>query len=83
MSKRLIVNADDYGHTHGVSQGIRLAHLRGIVTSTTAMMNYRGAEDDLRKATHECPRLGLGLHLVLTSGNPVLPVEKVPDLVDG
>ncbi|MBA3075615.1 MAG: ChbG/HpnK family deacetylase [Anaerolineae bacterium] len=82
MSKRLIVNADDYGHTRGVSQGIRLAHLRGIVTSTTAMMNYPGAVDDLRMAVKECPRLGLGLHLVLTSGRPVLPAEKVPDLVN-
>lgn len=83
MSKRLIVNADDYGHTRGVSLGIRQAHLRGIVTSTTAMMNYPGADADLRDAARECPRLGLGLHLVLTSGSPVLPVNKVPDLVDG
>lgn len=83
MTKRLIVNADDYGHTRGVSLGIRQAHLRGIVTSTTAMMNYPGADDDLRDAVRECPRLGLGLHLVLTSGNPLLPAEIVPDLVDG
>jgi chitin disaccharide deacetylase len=82
LSKRLIVNADDYGHTRGVSQGIRQAHLRGIVTSTTAMMNYPGAVDDLRMAVKECPRLGMGLHLVLTSGSPVLPAEKVPDLVN-
>lgn len=83
MSKRLIVNADDYGHTRGVSQGIRQAHLRGIVTSTTAMMNYPGAAEDLRTALKECPQLGLGLHLVLTSGKPVLSAELVPDLVDG
>jgi predicted glycoside hydrolase/deacetylase ChbG (UPF0249 family) len=82
MSKRLIVNADDYGHTRGVSLGIRQAHLRGIVTSTTAMINYPGAKGDLREAVRDCPRLGLGLHLVLTSGNPVLPVDIVPDLVD-
>lgn len=83
MNKRLIVNADDYGHTRGVSQGIRQAHLRGIVTSTTAMMNYPGADDDLREAARECPRLGLGLHLVLTSGKPLLSAKKVPDLVNG
>jgi predicted glycoside hydrolase/deacetylase ChbG (UPF0249 family) len=82
MTKKLIVNADDYGHTRGVSSGIRQAHLRGIVSSTTAMMNYPGADDDLREATRECPRLGLGLHLVLTSGKPLLPADKVPDLVD-
>lgn len=82
MSKRLIVNADDYGHTRGVSLGIRQAHLQGIVTSTTVMMNYPGANEDLRDAVKECPRLGLGLHLVLTSGKPMLPAEKVSSLVD-
>lgn len=82
MTKQLIVNADDYGHTAGVSLGIRQAHLNGIVTSTSVMMNYPGAEADLRQAVKECPRLGLGLHLVLTSGKPVLPVEKGSGLVD-
>lgn len=76
MRKKLIINADDYGHTRSVSLGIRQAHLQGIVTSTTAMMNYPGADDDLRDSVKECPRLGLGLHLVLTSGCPVLPAEK-------
>ena len=34
MGIRLIVNADDYGRTPGVSAGIRDAHQRGIVTSS-------------------------------------------------
>lgn len=82
MTKRLIVNADDYGHTSGVSQGIRQAHLQGIVTSTTAMMNRPAAADELRVAVDLCPKLGIGVHLVLTSGVPVLPAEKLPSLVN-
>jgi predicted glycoside hydrolase/deacetylase ChbG (UPF0249 family) len=81
MSRRLIVNADDYGLTRGVSHGIREAHLRGIVTSTTAMMNMPGVDDDLRLAMEETPRLGLGVHLVLTASRPALPPGQVPDLV--
>ena len=42
MSKRLIVNADDYGRTTGVVEGILRAHQQGIVTSTTAM--FRGLQ---------------------------------------
>ena len=34
----LIVNADDYGYTAGVSEGIRRAHRQGIVSSTSVMM---------------------------------------------
>ena len=34
-ARSLIVNADDYGLTAGVSRGILDSHHRGIVTSTT------------------------------------------------
>lgn len=82
MAKRLIVNADDYGHMEGVSRGIRDAHLHGIVTSTSTMMNRPYAKQALKLAMGETPKLGLGVHLCLTSGRPVLPVEKVKSLVD-
>lgn len=81
MSVRLIVNADDYGHTSGVSAGIREAHLHGMVTSTSAMMNRPNAIQALPLAVQSCPRLGIGVHLVLTSGWPVLPAGKVGSLV--
>ena len=79
--KRMIVNADDYGHTPGVAQGIRRAHLQGIVTSTRAMMNRPAAFAEVARTAELCPRLGVGVHLVLTSGVPELPPEQVPSLV--
>jgi hypothetical protein len=39
VARRLIVNADDFGLTAGVSRGILDAHRRGIVTSTTLLVN--------------------------------------------
>ena len=81
MVQRLIVNADDYGHTTGVSAGIRSAHLKGIVTSTTVLINRPYASEALRLAKVECPRLGMGLHLVLTAGKPLLSAEQIPSLV--
>ncbi len=83
MSTKLIVNADDYGHTPGVSAGIRKSHLDGIVTTTTVMMNYADALAAIRAALATCPRLGLGVHLVVTEGAPLLPREQVPTLVRG
>ena len=82
MLKQLIVNADDYGHTSGISLGIRQAHLNGIVTSTSAMMNRPTAREAIQIAQEECPKLGLGLHLVLTTGKPLLPAGEVGSLVD-
>ena len=82
MRRRLIVNADDYGQTPGVSAGIRQAHLEGIVTTTTVLANRPEALDAIRVARHRTPDLGLGVHLNLTSGRPCSPPESIPSLVD-
>ena len=81
MKKQLIVNADDYGYTPGISEGIRRAHLEGIVTSTSAMLNGAYIDRELPELIRQCPRIGVGLHLVLTVGKPVLPVEELPVLM--
>lgn len=73
--KRLIVNADDYGYTPGISAGIRRAHRDGIVTSTTVMMTMPGADGALNVLKARAPTLAVGVHLVLTAGTPfTLPV---------
>jgi predicted glycoside hydrolase/deacetylase ChbG (UPF0249 family) len=82
LSRKLIVNADDYGLTSEVSRGIREAHLRGIVSSTNAMMNMPGVESELKEAIDKTPRLGLGVHLNLTAGSPLLEAGQIPSLVD-
>jgi predicted glycoside hydrolase/deacetylase ChbG (UPF0249 family) len=82
VSSFLIVNADDFNLTDGVSRGILTAHRDGIVTSTTVMVNLPGLEQS-RDLACEFPRLGLGLHLNLTFGPPVLPPGRVASLVEG
>lgn len=79
--KQLIVNADDYGRTQGVSSGIRRAHINGIVTSTSVLMNMPSVLDDLQMLNEECPKMGVGVHLVLTKGEPVLASTKTSSLV--
>ncbi|MBN1121422.1 MAG: ChbG/HpnK family deacetylase [Anaerolineae bacterium] len=81
MLRRLIVNADDFGLTPGVSHGIIKAHREGIVTSTSVMINMPYAEQSLRLVQQEAPNLGIGLHLNLTAGKPVSPPEEIPDLI--
>jgi predicted glycoside hydrolase/deacetylase ChbG (UPF0249 family) len=80
MTIRLIINADDYGRTPDISRGIRDAHLRGMVTSSTAMMNMPAVVNEIKVALKETPNLGLGVHLVLTSGKPLLPADQLPSL---
>lgn len=82
MSKRLIINSDDYGRTPDISRGIRESHLHGVVTSTTCMMNIPTTAEDIAIALRETPRLGFGVHLVLTMGGPILAPEAVSSITD-
>ena len=82
MSKRLIINADDFGYAEGSVPAIIELYEAGVVTSTTALVNqphWPEAAAYLR----EHPGLGAGVHLVMNEGQPVLPAERVPSLVDG
>src|SRR5271167_2760576 len=55
--KQLIVNADDFGLTKRVSEGIVEAHRHGIVSSTTLMANG-GAFQAAAAMRRQAPHLG-------------------------
>ena len=79
--KRLIVNADDLGRSAGIDAGIARAHREGIVTSATFMANAPGAERGAAVARAN-PRIGVGVHLVLTYARPLSDPAAVPSLVE-
>jgi predicted glycoside hydrolase/deacetylase ChbG (UPF0249 family) len=58
----LIVNADDFGRSHGINRGVFAAHKHGIVTSASLMVRWAAAADAVAYAKAS-PTLGLGLHL--------------------
>lgn len=64
--KKLIVNADDLGYSKGINRGIIESHEKGIVTSTSLMVNGLAAEEGVR-LVKRYPNLGVGLHFVLTN----------------
>ena len=72
---KLIVNADDMGLCEAVNYGILCAHQKGIVTSCTLMAGMPGFEHavGLLKAN---PKLGVGVHLTLSAGTPVLQTHQ-------
>ena len=61
---RLVVNADDFGRSHGINRGVIQAYDRGIVTSASLMVRYEAASEAAALAL-ERPRLGVGLHVDL------------------
>lgn len=65
MSGRtLIVNADDFGRSRGVNEGVIRCHEQGIVTSATMMVRWPDAVEAGAYA-HASETLGVGLHFDL------------------
>lgn len=66
---RLIVNADDLGYSAGINRGIVEAHERGIVTSTSLMVDRPAAQEGGLIA-RSAPTLSVGMHAVLDRVEP-------------
>jgi predicted glycoside hydrolase/deacetylase ChbG (UPF0249 family) len=77
VTRRLIVNADDWGLTRGVSEGILAAHRHGIVSSTTVLAT--GDLDRELVARLRASGLGVGLHVNLTLGAPLTRGRSLVD----
>lgn len=80
-SRRLIVNADDFGRSHSINEAVVVAHREGILTSASLMVNET-AFDDAVFLARQNPKLGVGLHLSLVCGRSQLAPGKIPDLVN-
>lgn len=78
----LVVNADDYGLTEGVSRAILDAHRRGVVTSTSVLAPGPAFGRTVGWLRDE-PGLGCGVHLAVVGEDPpLLSAGEIPTLVD-
>ena len=69
-AKRVIVNADDFGFSSAVTEGIIRAHREGVVTSTTLATNMPGAAEAVERLK-DLSDLGVGVHLNISQGPPL------------
>lgn len=82
MRRLLIVNADDFGLTEGVSRAIVRAHEEGVVTSTS-LLAVGPAFARTAAWLEDVPQLGLGAHLAVVGEDPpLLSAREIPTLVD-
>ena len=75
---KLVINADDFGLTKSITDGIVDSIKGGYVTSTSVMVNMPYAEYAMNKAIEndlDC----IGLHIVFTKGKPVVPNKNLTD----
>jgi hopanoid biosynthesis associated protein HpnK len=79
QTRQLILNADDFGLTRGVNEGIIRAHREGVLTSAT-LMACGPAFDLAVELAKLNPQLGIGCHLVLVGGRAIAPLDEIPSL---
>lgn len=70
FAERVIINADDYGFSERVSEGILAAHANGVVNSVSVFANMPAAAVAARRL-QEFPGLRVGAHLNGTAGRPL------------
>jgi predicted glycoside hydrolase/deacetylase ChbG (UPF0249 family) len=78
---RLIVNADDFGQTPGINRAVLELHKAGLLSSAT-LMARAAATDQAIEIARATSTLGVGCHVVLTDGKPVLPPAQIASLLD-
>lgn len=79
--RALIVTADDFGLSPEVNEAVERGHREGILSTTSLMVAAPATQDAIARAKR-LPSLRVGLHVVLVNGRPLLPPERVPNLVD-
>lgn len=79
---RLIINADDFGLTSGVNRAVAELHQAGLLSSATLMARAQATADAI-EISLATPSLGVGCHVVLLDGEPVLSTQsEIPNLAD-
>ncbi|MBL7190865.1 ChbG/HpnK family deacetylase [bacterium] len=74
------MNADDFGLSASINEGIIQACELGIVRSASILTNGEAVDDALDRAL-AIDQLGLGLHLTVVFGKPLAKPDKVPSLL--
>ena len=75
----VIVNADDLGYSAWTDDGIFRAFQDGLVSSASLLIN--GASASLAAKRGRAQGLYMGLHLNLTEGTPLSPLDSIPLLL--
>ncbi|MEW6202292.1 MAG: ChbG/HpnK family deacetylase [bacterium] len=80
--EKIVIIADDLGTSAEINDAVREAFEMGVLTGASIIMNAAQTNEAIYylKTHHE---LSAGIHLNLTSGTPISPLEHVPSLTRG
>lgn len=77
--RNLVIHADDFGLSQGITEGIGILMEKGAVTAASIMPNFPDSAEALRLAREN--KWDVGWHVTLTLGTPVSDPTTIPSLV--
>jgi len=82
QARYLIITADDFGASKNINEGIKFAADKKTITAISALTNFNESLPELKEISETHPEIGIGVHLNITTGKPVLSSAEVPSLVN-
>lgn len=80
-TRQVIFTADDFGRSDEINAAVLRAHREGVLTSASIMAGGEAFDEAVAIAKAN-PSLAVGLHVAVTAGKSVLPICRIPSLVD-
>jgi len=79
--KRLIITADDFGAATNINEGIEDAADMHSITCISVLSGFPESLPWLKNICAKHPEIGIGVHLNITTGKPLLESRKIRSLV--
>lgn len=68
MTKKFILNADDFGLTKDLNRAVLEGYQHGLLRSASLVANGQAFDDAIENVLPQCPDLGVGIHLNVIEG---------------
>lgn len=79
MSKKFILNADDFGMSQAFNRAVMKGYQHGILTSASICANGEAFENAVTEIVPQCPNLSIGVHLNIIEGKSLTEVPMLTD----
>lgn len=79
ISKKFILNADDFGLSQAHNQAVLEGYNNGFLTSASLCANGEGFESAVHDILPDCPNLGLAAHLNIMEGKALTDCPLLTD----
>lgn len=79
-ASQIIINSDDFGMSPGINRAVTRLHRIGRISGVSIVVNMSWSDEALLYAA-QATGLRTGIHLNLSTGRPVSPVEQVASLL--